>query len=96
MFFVFSLILQIIFLGPSLLVWALYKKFRTTNFSLNPYLKTLTCFLLALASMFILNVELEAGLLSGVILASVLSLIYSITLAILTLLYGLIKRSDNA
>lgn len=87
MFFVFGLLLQIIFLGPSLLVWAVCKRFSPRKYVVNSYLATFVCFIMAIATAFLLKVEFEGGLITGVIVFSVFTFIYSLVLSIVIFIY---------
>ena|GEM_PF-2998130 len=95
MFLLFFLLLQIIFLGPSLLIWALCKWFFSKYISINPYLGTFLCFLGAIATAFFFNIELEGGVLSGIVISSLLSFIYSLIINLGIVLFNYIVARKN-
>ncbi len=79
-----------------MLIWALCKKFWPGNFSINPYLATFGCLVLAVVTALILNVEFEGGLITGVIVFSAFSFVYSIALSTITFIYKSVQARKNA
>ena len=79
-----------------MLAWALCKKFCPVYFSVNPYLATFGCFLLSVASSFVLNIEFEGGLISGVVVFSTLSLIFSVLISAAVFIVKAVKARKNA
>ncbi|BBM02441.1 hypothetical protein GL2_25150 [Microbulbifer sp. GL-2] len=96
MLLVFALLIQIVFLGPALLVWSLFKWFRPNQFGVNPYLATLGCFIIGVAATFALNLEFEAGLFGGIIYFGVITFVLSIASCIVWFLYRVLRARSNA
>ncbi len=96
MFFVFGLVLQSIFLSPSLLVWALCNRYKQGVVNLNSYLATFLCFLAAIVTAFAFKIEFEGGLITGIFVFSVLSFFYSIAFGVTLLIVKFSKASKNA
>ncbi len=67
MFFVFGLVLQSIFLSPSLFVWALCNRYKQGFVNFNSYLATFLCFLAAIVTAFAFKIEFEGGLITGIL-----------------------------
>ncbi len=96
MFFVFGLLLQAIFLSPALLVWALLRHLGPQSIALNSYLMTFICLIVSMVVCFVFKVELEGGLITGVIIFSVLSFLLSLALVPAILVIGYVKLRKNA
>jgi hypothetical protein len=82
LFLLIILILSIIALLPSFLFWLFVLKLIPQKYKLRPIAFTLICFILALATGFILNLELEGGALSGVVAIFAFSLLWALLLAL--------------
>ena len=96
MFFVFGLLLQTVFLSPTLLVWALLRRLGSQSIALNSYLMTFICLIVSMVVCFVFKVELEGGLISGVIIFSVLSFLLSLVLVPVILVISYVKLRKNA
>lgn len=95
LFFIFFLLVQLILLFPSLLLWTLAKRFWPNAITINPYLATFICCLLSISLGFALNLELESGIISAVVITGELTLILSLVICTIRLIwkYGIRRRT---
>ena len=78
--FLFILIMLLLFclaLSPSLLIWLCAYLWLPDAYKLPPYRMTVACFMLALITAFLMNVELEGGAGSGVVVILGFSVLWS-------------------
>ncbi|WP_160153116.1 hypothetical protein [Microbulbifer sp. ALW1] len=71
------LLLLCVALSPSLVIWLCAYLWLPDAYKLPPYRMTVACFILALVTAFLMNVELEGGAGSGVVVILALSVIWS-------------------
>jgi hypothetical protein len=75
-----AILLLCLSLAPALLIWSLTALLSKKSYSL-PYLKmTGLCFLLSLVTAVIINLELEAGVISVLLFITVFSFLWSLIL----------------
>lgn len=80
-------LLFIVGMGPSLLVLALAAYFSPEKYNLKPYRMLFLTIIVSICIAAIINLELEAGLLSGLIYVCASSFVLSIVLVPLIILY---------
>lgn len=80
-------ILLIVGLGPSLLVWALAAYFSSEIYDVKPYRMLLVSFAIAFCIGAVFNVELEAGLASGIVFMVVVTFAVTLVFMPITLMY---------
>jgi len=56
---------------------------------------TFSCFMLSVTTAFVLNVEFEGGLISGVVVFSVFSLAYSLMFGLILFVYKSVRARKN-
>lgn len=90
MFFWIIIVLTFIALLPCFIVWVTAFKFLPQQYKTTSLKMTGICFLLSLATSFVLNIELEGGALSGVAAVLVLSFLWAFLLALINLCLKLV------
>lgn len=74
MFLIVILVFQLILLGPTLLAWSLFVKAHKGEGYENPYGYTFVSYIVSLVILFLMQIELDDGLLTLVFMASLFSL----------------------
>ncbi|WP_041324522.1 hypothetical protein [Saccharophagus degradans] len=90
MFFLLP-VLIILGLSPALLVWALAAYFSPEAYDIKPLKMLVVSFVLSVVIGMSVNIELEAGMLSGIVFISVASFALSCVLIPLTIIYKYVR-----
>lgn len=80
LFIIVGLLLTVLFASPSWLMWLLAARFFPSNYSMPPNKMTIACVLLSFLTGASLNLELEGGIVSGLVAILVFSILWSILL----------------
>jgi len=92
LFVLIMLLLLCVALSPSLVIWLCAYLWLPEAYKLPPYRMTIACFILALISAFLMNVELEGGAGSLVVIILALSFLWSVILVPIGALAKYLKR----
>ncbi|ABD81074.1 hypothetical protein Sde_1814 [Saccharophagus degradans 2-40] len=90
MFFLLP-VLIILGLSPALLVWVLAAYFSPEAYDIKPLKMLVVSFVLSVVIGMSVNIELEAGMLSGIVFISVASFALSCVLIPLTIIYKYVR-----
>lgn len=93
MFFAVIILLTVIALLPCFTVWVAAFRFIPQRYRASSLKMTGICFLLSLATGFVLNIELEGGAFSGVVAVLVLSFSWALFLMLVNLCLKLASNS---
>lgn len=91
-FILIMLLLGCLALIPSLVIWLCAYLWAPDAYKLPPYKMTIACFILALITAFVMNIELEGGAGSGLVAVLVLSVLWSALLAPMGILARYLMR----
>jgi len=96
--FILLPVLIILGLSPALLVWALAAYFSPEEYDIKPLRMLVVSFLLSVVLGVSINIELEAGMVSGIVFISVVSFALSCILIPLTIIfkYVRLRQAKNA